>query len=126
MATQSIKYYKNNTGLKAADQVISYTPDQIEEYLKCSSDPIYFIENYVKIVSLDDGIVLFKLHSYQKRMIDAIHNNTRIIGKLFRQGGKCVCNNSIINIRNKKTGEIQEISIGDFYNLCKDKANNDN
>lgn len=33
--------------------------------------------------------------------------------------GKCVSPSTIINIRNKHTGEIHAISIGDFYEKCK-------
>lgn len=87
-STDDLKYYKNNNGLKAANQQIKFTSEQIMEYIKCSRDPIYFIENYVKIISLDHGPVLFKMYPYQKRIIDALHNNTRILGKIFRQSGK--------------------------------------
>lgn len=32
--------------------------------------------------------------------------------------GKCVCGDTLINIKNKKTGEKRTISIGDFYRMC--------
>ena len=80
----AITTYLNNPNLKAARVPIEYTPEQIKEYIKCKSDPIYFIENYCKIVSLDRGLVLFKMYPYQKRMIDAMVNNRYVISMLPR------------------------------------------
>ena len=80
--------YNNNKNLKAAGVAVEFTREQIEEYIKCKQDPIYFIENYAKIVSLDEGVVPFKPFPYQKRIIDSIHTNKNTLGKLFRQAGK--------------------------------------
>lgn len=80
--------YNNNALLKAAGVQVQFTPEQVREYIKCARDPIYFIKNYAKIVSLDDGIVNFDPFPYQERMISAIHTNKNTLGKLFRQAGK--------------------------------------
>jgi hypothetical protein len=82
------QFYLSNPALKAAGVQIPFTEDNIQEYLKCTKDPLYFIEHYCKIVSLDDGVVQFKLFPYQKRIIEALHNNKKVIGRLFRQSGK--------------------------------------
>lgn len=87
MANKTI-YYNGNQNLKASGVEIPFTAEQVGEFLKCSKDPIYFIENYVKVVSLDSGVVTFKLYPYQRRIILAIHNNRKVIAKLFRQAGK--------------------------------------
>lgn len=84
----TISFYNNNRNLKAAGVEVQFTQDQVQEYVKCSRDPIYFIRNYAKIVSLDDGIVNFDPFPYQERMIKAIHENKNTLGKLFRQAGK--------------------------------------
>jgi len=81
-------YFANNKNLKAAGVSVEFTREQTLEYARCQRDPIYFIENYVKVLSLDKGIVQMKLFPYQKRMIEAIHNNRNTIAKLFRQAGK--------------------------------------
>ena len=39
--------YNNNPLLKKANIQLDFTQDQIEEYVKCSEDPVYFIKNYV-------------------------------------------------------------------------------
>lgn len=81
-------HYLGNKNLKAAGVEIEFSQEQTSEYTKCFRDPIYFIKNYAKIVSLDDGIVSFNPFPYQERMIDAMHNNQNTIARLFRQSGK--------------------------------------
>ena len=80
--------YLGNSNLKPAGVNVEFTKEQVEEYLKCAKDPIYFIKNYVKIVSLDEGLVPFELYPYQDNMINTIHNNRFTIAKLPRQSGK--------------------------------------
>jgi len=80
--------YLGNSNLKAAGVNVNFSPEQIEEYVKCSQDPMYFIRNYVKIVSLDKGLVPFEPYDFQEDMIEAIHKNRFVIGKLPRQTGK--------------------------------------
>lgn len=87
MSNKSNKYL-GNSNLKAAGVQVNFSPEQIEEYVKCSQDPLYFIKNYVKIVSLDEGLVPFEPYDYQERMIRTIHENRFVIGKLPRQTGK--------------------------------------
>ncbi len=64
------------------------TEEQIREYVKCSKDPIYFIENYVKIITLDKGFVQISLYPFQKQAITDINDNRRVIVKAGRQVGK--------------------------------------
>ena len=68
MSSKSNKYL-GNSNLKAAGVKINFSPEQIEEYVKCSQDPLYFIRNYVKIVSLDKGLVPFEPYDFQEDMI---------------------------------------------------------
>ena len=51
-------------------------------------NPIYFIKNYIKIVSLDEGLVPFKMYDFQEDIVDTIHNNRFTICKMPRQSGK--------------------------------------
>lgn len=81
-------FYLSNPQLKAANVKVDFTADQIQEYLICMKDPIYFIQKYVKIISLDRGLVDFILYDYQKKFILAIHENNRIISMQPRQHGK--------------------------------------
>jgi hypothetical protein len=80
--------YMNNPNLKKIGVNISYTEEQILEIQKCIEDPIYFIDNYCYIVTLDHGIQQFKLYDCQKKKIKTIHENRRIIIMESRQAGK--------------------------------------
>jgi len=80
--------YLGNPNLKKANVTQEWTKEQIEEYAKCMKDPIYFIQEYLKIVSLDEGLVPFKMYDFQKEMVGTFHNNRFTICKLPRQSGK--------------------------------------
>jgi hypothetical protein len=80
--------YLGNDNLKAAGIRVNFTEDQVKEYLKCAQDPIYFIKNYIKIVSLDKGLVPFELYDFQEDMVRKVHENRFVIAKLPRQSGK--------------------------------------
>ena len=80
--------YLGNPNLKPAGKEIKFSKEQVEEYIKCSKDPIYFITKYIKVVSLDEGLVPFNLYDYQKDIVNKIHDNRFVIAKLPRQSGK--------------------------------------
>ena len=111
--------YLGNNLLKGLGVRHKFTKEEIEEYIKCHDDPIYFLENYVKIVHVDEGLVPFKMYDFQKNLVNTITENRNVIVKTGRQVGKCQIYESLITIRNKKTGEIKKIKIGDFYNEVK-------
>ena len=60
----------------------------MEEFLKCSQDPVYFIKNYIQIISLDRGLIPFELYDFQSDMVNKFHENRFNIAKLPRQSGK--------------------------------------
>ena len=80
--------YLGNPNLKRANVQQNWTKKQLLEYSKCMEDPLYFIQNYVKIVSLDEGLIPFKMYPFQKDMVGTFHNNRFTICKLPRQSGK--------------------------------------
>lgn len=109
------KGYLGNPNIKKSGELVDYTEEDVNEYAKCMIDPIYFITKYVKITTLDHGIQPFELFEYQKKFIACLHENRKVIGLWPRQHGKCLGQNAKINIRNKTTHEIYEITIGQFY-----------
>jgi len=111
--------YKGNPLLKKPNIDVQFTIDQLREYAMCARDPIYFIKKYVRIISLDKGLIPFDMYPFQEKIIDAVHNNRFVVARLPRQQGKCVYINTIVRIRNKKTGEIKELTIGELYGLIK-------
>tara|TARA_Y100000768_G_scaffold367990_1_gene331553 strand:- start:1462 stop:3177 length:1716 start_codon:yes stop_codon:yes gene_type:complete len=82
--------YKANPLLKQRGVEIAYSKEQIKEVMKCASDPEYFLEHYIKVISLDEGIIPFIPYPFQRELVDSFHNNRFTICKLPRQSGKSV------------------------------------
>ena len=80
--------YLSNPNLKGKGIQIPFTPDQVAEYAKCAENPDYFIKTYVKIITLDKGLVPFKPWDFQEKVINTVHNNRFVILKYPRQTGK--------------------------------------
>ena len=80
--------YLGNPNLKKVNTPVEFTEEQIVEYQKCANDPLYFMEKYIQIVSLDEGLIPFKMYGFQKKIVETIHNNRFTICKLPRQSGK--------------------------------------
>jgi len=80
--------YLGNPNLKKANTQIEFTQENIEEYLKCKSNPVYFAMNYVKIVTLDEGLKSFAPYDFQEKLINNFHDNRFNICKMPRQTGK--------------------------------------
>ena len=80
--------YLGNPNLKKAGTEIQFTKKQVEEWIKCKKDPLYFALNYIKIISLDEGLVPFSMYDFQKEIMMDFHNNRFNIAKLPRQTGK--------------------------------------
>jgi len=80
--------YLGNKNLKASDVTVDFTKEQVKEYLKCAAEPEYFIETYVQIVNVDEGLVPFDMYNFQRDIINLVHNNRFVIAKLPRQSGK--------------------------------------
>ena len=84
--TESV--YLGNPNLKKANVSQEWTEKEIKEYGRCMKDPIYFIKTYIRIVSLDEGLVPFEMYDFQKEMVGTFHSNRFTICKLPRQSGK--------------------------------------
>ena len=80
--------YLGNPNLKAAGVTVPFTEDDVIELRKCRKDPIYFIENYCKIITLDHGLQPFKLYDCQREKVKIIHENRKVILMEGRQQGK--------------------------------------
>lgn len=107
--------YNGNSLVKKAGVVHEFLPEQIKELIKCSDDVVYFVSNYCKIITLDRGLQTFKPFDYQKRMLDVFNKSRFVINLLPRQMGKCVEGDTMIKVRNKRTGEIVEMKISEFH-----------
>jgi hypothetical protein len=82
--------YLGNNLIKRAGVEIQYSKDQLNEYMKCSENPTHFIENYTQVISLDEGMVPFKLRGYQNRLIEHYDTNRFNVVLASRQSGKSI------------------------------------
>ena len=88
MATKTNDSYRDNPLLKKVGVDHKFTEEQVQEYIKCSQDPVYFCMNYIKIVNVDEGLINFKMWDFQKEMLNLFKDNRFVITKCPRQVGK--------------------------------------
>ena len=82
--------YLGNPNVKKDGVNEQWTPDLIQEYKKCMVDPVYFVEHYCKVISLDEGIVNFRLYPYQRKMFQQFQENRFNVVLACRQSGKSI------------------------------------
>ena len=82
--------YLGNPNVKRDGVETSFTKEEIQEYQKCMQDPAYFAHKYVKIISLDEGLVPFDLYPYQEKMFKHFKDNRFSIILACRQSGKSI------------------------------------
>jgi hypothetical protein len=109
--------YNGNPHIKRDGVQQSFTAHEISEYKKCMASVAYFTEHYVKVINLDRGLVNFKLRGYQEQMTEHFSNNRFSIVLACRQSGKCQHINTTVNIKNKITGEVKTITVGELYEM---------
>ena len=85
---QARENYLGNPNLKRANVPQEFTPEQVEEFVKCSQDAIYFIQNYIQIVNIDEGLVPFNLYDFQEDIVKLVQDERFVICKMPRQSGK--------------------------------------
>lgn len=88
--------YNGNPLVPKANSIVAWTKDKLFEYGKCMNDPVYFIETYAKIISIDHGLIPFMLYPYQKEILAAYPENRNILLNQSRQSGKTAIVTAII------------------------------
>lgn len=106
----------DDTGKKEAGVQIEYTDEQIVELAKCANDFFHFTK-YVTIATDKPTNPDFRvdLRDYQKEMADLILQNRFTVILSSRQSGKCVSAETLIPVRHKHTGIIEQISIKELF-----------
>ena len=82
------KGYNNNPNLPKEDYRHAFTQQEIDEFVKCANDPVYFAITYMRIINVDHGLMPFRMWDFQKDMLNTFHENRFSICKLPRQVGK--------------------------------------
>jgi len=88
MSEKTPTTYLGNPNLKRAHVPVGFSEHEVKEYMKCLEDPIYFIEQYVKIVHVDKGLIPFKMWDFQRNMVETFVKDRFVICKMPRQSGK--------------------------------------
>ena len=109
--------YMNNPALPTVEAQFEWTPKMVSELKKCKENILHFAENHFYIISLDEGKQKITLHPYQKKALRMIRDNRFSIMLFSRQTGKCLNESTLCKVRNKKTGEIQELTIKKIFDI---------
>lgn len=88
--------YNGNSNVPNAGHQHSYTQHELEEYIKCKEDPVYFAEAYFKIIHVDHGLIPIKLYDFQKEALTAYMTNRKMVINASRQVGKTSVATAII------------------------------
>jgi phage terminase large subunit-like protein len=81
-------YYQKNEQILNKKDKPEYTLMQKLEYIKCMRDCSYFTQKYIKIISIDDGVIPFNLYDYQHELLKKYQDNRFVITLQARQTGK--------------------------------------
>ena len=91
-------FYEYNTKLLKGDLVFERTDDEIQEWLKCKNDIIYFVEKYCQLMT-PEGIKHVKLRDYQKNYLRHLEQHRLSIYLACRQCGKCLSFTQVISTK---------------------------
>lgn len=122
---------------KRAYEQSEFTPENIQDLLRCREDPVYFMKKFIKVTHPTKGMVPLELYHYQERMVDALLNHKDVIMLCSRQLGKCLQGQTHISTIVKPTGFKKVIlkivnrdlyervsRNGDFKEIPKEKCKN--
>jgi hypothetical protein len=84
----NLKFYNGNPNLKRSGVPVNWTPELIQEYIKCKQDVVYFVTTYMKIINIDKGLIPFVPYKYQEEMLRAMAGERYTVIATARQAGK--------------------------------------
>lgn len=108
-------WFNKEIGIRKADLNFAMTSDELDEYTKCKLDIHYFADKYCHIKREDGTIGPMVLRDYQKDIIDLYSENRYSILMASRQTGKCNSLISKVLIKDTRTGEVYETTLGELY-----------
>lgn len=92
-----------------------FKTNELQEFIKCAQDPIYFMVNYVYIQHPTKGKIRFDAYDFQKDLVNTYNDFRNVIAMIPRQSGKCLQSDINISVRNKTTGAQYKLPIGLYY-----------
>ena len=108
-------FYRGDKKLPKENAQFNFTPAMVKELKKCRDNIVHFAENHFTIVNLDRGKETIELYPAQKRVLKSLQNDRFVVLLSSRQAGKCLKDDTIVRIRDKKTLESKNITVGEFY-----------
>jgi hypothetical protein len=84
----NFKSYLGNPNLKRSGVPVNWTPELIQEYIKCKNDVVYFVTTYMKIINIDKGLIPFVPYKYQEEMLRSMAGERYTVIATARQAGK--------------------------------------
>lgn len=85
---ENLKFYNGNPNLKRSGVQVNWTQEMVQEWVKCSTDVVYFVNKYMKIINVDRGLIPFEPYEYQIEMLQAMQQERYCIFATSRQAGK--------------------------------------
>jgi hypothetical protein len=103
-----------------------FTNWQVQELIKCRDDIFYWAEKYVKVKHPKLGVIKvnFKGRDYQKNFLRSYQDHRHTIVLAARQMGKCIFSSTMVDVRDKNTGKIFKVSLGELHLKYKNKHKN--
>jgi len=127
-------FFDRNPELKAPNILFQLTLEEEQEFIKCSSDIVYFVQKYCRFLT-DKGRTTVPLRKFQEEILSTIGEEfwlneiedvapkvRNFILMSARQSGKCLFNPSGV-IKNTITGQIYKINLNDLYILVSKHLN---
>lgn len=93
-------FFNKNPMKRLGNVVFEWTPEEIEEWKKCSEDVLYFAKKYCYAMT-DEGIQNITLRDYQEDALRQYQENRNNITLSSRQSGKCVLPTTKVQINGK-------------------------
>jgi len=84
----NFRSYLGNPNLKRSGVSVNWTPDLVQEYMKCKNDVVYFVTTYMKIININRGLVNFVPYPYQEQMLKTMAEERYTVIATARQAGK--------------------------------------
>lgn len=85
---EKFKSYLGNPNLKRSGVEVNWTPELVQEYIKCKEDVVYFVKTYMKIININRGLVNFVPYPYQEQMLKTMAEERYTVIATARQAGK--------------------------------------
>ena len=120
----NIDIFQNNDLATEAQSDFCTREEAIARYqaiVKSKRDIAWWAEHFFRIIPASGGLQVIKLYQKQRDLLQHFVDNSRTVTLASRQIGKCVLKDSKIKIRNKKTNEILELSIEEFFKSIDNK-----